>query len=166
MISGISCRESLLVYCLLTHTAFGFTQTIRSATADCRNSNFGVAADLSTSFKILPSGVQVPPGEIVNLLNTQWLFSGVLTDADSNEVGRTAEQYVRLSDNYWLYKGSYINLNGCSGIISIKGIYNESENSGSGTYAVVGGTGDFAGATGQVSDMITGLTSERQVTIN
>jgi hypothetical protein len=76
-----------------------------------------------------------------------WAYTGTIYDPDAYPVGSNFELCTRLNDGeYWMCQGTYVDLYGCHGQLAFSGPYTDELNTGK--YAIIGGTGDFDGATG------------------
>jgi len=89
-------------------------------------------------------------------IGQRWPFVGQVYNTDvksmQTSVGTGRELCTRLnSAQYWLCEGSYQNLYGCSGSLAFSGIF--SDETSTGEYTIVGGTGNFVRARGQINDV-------------
>mmetsp|Transcript_32051 Transcript_32051/g.54696 ORF Transcript_32051/g.54696 Transcript_32051/m.54696 type:complete len:167 (-) Transcript_32051:262-762(-) len=127
-----------------------------------------VVRQLFTEDLVLPDGSTAPATDLGEAIYTPGLlqfFSGDVLDADTDEVaGQAYEKFVMIdSDGNDNADGHYMNLGGCSGTISWSGVYFSATETD--TYTVVGGTGDFLGAKGVVTEVYDESTGEAIRTI-
>lgn len=81
-----------------------------------------------------------------------WSFTGsVYNVVGGDKVGLNFELCTRLNKgDIWQCEGTYEDLYGCSGQLTFEGPYTDKTLEGK--YTIIGGTGDFDGATGYVYD--------------
>ncbi|KAL7557014.1 hypothetical protein ACA910_014231 [Epithemia clementina (nom. ined.)] len=82
----------------------------------------------------------------------KWSFVDHIWDKEGkNKVGFGAELRIRINKaDKWRTQGTLMDMFGCNGHLSFEGHF--SDETRSGRYTILGGTGDFAGATGYISE--------------
>eukprot|EP00985_Skeletonema_marinoi_P031227 scaffold37057_cov146-Skeletonema_marinoi.AAC.3 len=92
------------------------------------------------------------------LPGTRWPYSGNFYDAPdataAKALGYDTDLCTYLSADapqMWQCTGTYIDSFGCSGYLTFSGFFNIS--AASGVFTVLGGTGDFVGAAGHITDV-------------
>lgn len=112
---------------------------------------------------VLPDGTTVPVEALGPDLYTPGLlqyYSGYVQDAEGENIGKAYQKFIMIdSDGNSIGDGTYIDLAGCEGSITFSGPYLAST-VGTGTFTVLGGTGDFLGAKGVITESYDESTGE------
>ena len=146
----------LAVVLALLQLVFNISQAKTSKKPLCRRNRTFVIYELFNGPLIEANGAIVANSESASTgAGQRWPLVGDIYDSDDEAiqavVGFGMEICTRLNEKqFWYCEGIFQGLNGCVGNLNAAGYFNDDTSTGE--YTITGGTGDFLGAKGIISD--------------